>query len=197
MQFRAGILGGLFLLALAASVAYSYLLKNPLLWANHALAGPLRLPYYALLYQKGEVIHLRPDTYLTPPDSIADYLVLSATRFVYFFSFVVPQGFSMVHHLIVAMFYIPTYALALLGIYGLVKRKAGLDARGEKIMIITLAVILTFAFFHAHTEVDSDWRYRLPIAPYLILTQAVGVATLCNCIPKIGLFTKKARRPDC
>jgi len=177
LQLHPGVLGTFALLAVAATLAYASVMQNIRLWPWPALSDLLRLPYYSGLYSQGEVVSARLYTYLPPPATLLDYVAISATRFFYFFAFFLPYGFSPGHNLIMAIFFVPTYALAVVGLYGFIRRRAGLDGRGEAVVAISVAFIVTFAFFHAHTEVDFDWRYRLPIIPHLILLAAVGVAT--------------------
>jgi hypothetical protein len=85
------------------------------------------------------------------------------------------QGYSLKHNLLNMAFFIPAYAFALSAL-GFLKRTgaAGQDKGTQKTAVLCLALIVSFALFHAVTNIDFDWRYRLPIIFPLILLAAIG-----------------------
>lgn len=178
LKFHPALWGVLIISLIFGSVADAVLMQNSSLWPSSA--ETLRLPYYAKLYNQGCIVNARFDTYVAAPQTLFDYLAISARRLFYFFAFYLPVGFSRGHNLLLAVFFIPTYVLITFEFYGLVKRRVGLKGDGEVVAVLAIGFITFFAYFHAHTEVDFDWRYRLPIMPHLILLAALGVATLSN-----------------
>lgn len=171
-------LAGLVLLAMAAALGYVALLRDDAL-----LSGPLAsiapLHHYAELYRDGSIVYSRPETYVSPPDSLMGYLLVSVLRFSYFFAFLA-AGFSTSHTLLMVAFYLPAYIFAVVGLYALARRRATVDRGSEWVLALAAAFVGCFAFFHAHTEVDFDWRYRVPVLPHLVLLAAVGVSAVAR-----------------
>ena len=165
---------GAAVLLVVGSVGYAYLLRRD---ATAAGATPSLLGYYARLYAEGVIITNRPLMYVRPPDSLAGYVAISGTRLAHFFNFL-PGEFSAAHRIANAAFYAPAYALALVGVLAQAHAATALPPVRRTLVLGSVALIAGIALLHAHTEIDYDWRYRLPVLPHLVLLAGVGVATL-------------------
>jgi hypothetical protein len=178
LRLHPALWGGLIFLLISFSVANAWFMQDLTRWPWPAASGPLRLTYYAKLYHEGCIVNDRPYTFVAPPSALLGYLAISARRLLYFFSFWVPVGFSRSHNFVMACFFVPAYGLALVAICGVLRRRA--LERADLVVLLACLMTATFAVFHAHTEVDYDWRYRLPILPPLILLAGMGAAALLN-----------------
>jgi hypothetical protein len=122
----------------------------------------------------GEVMQDRKESYRPPPHTMADHLVIQGDRFVRFFQVTAPTN-SRRHNLINLAFFVPLYSL---GLIGAAAGLAGRDRRRRNVVIALLLWIGVFAFFHALTILDYDWRFRLPLLPQMIFLATCGVDAL-------------------
>ena len=165
-------------LLLMGSLVWSFWMQDLSRWPLASMSEALRLPYYARLYHEGVVVNGRPYTYLSPPQGLLEFFALSLRRLIYFFAFWSSQGYSLGHNLASALFFVPAYFLIAVAKINFWRRQSGLDKKGESVVIAIVIFTGAFAWFHAHTEVDYDWRYRLPAMPHLVLLAALGFASL-------------------
>jgi 4-amino-4-deoxy-L-arabinose transferase-like glycosyltransferase len=87
------------------------------------------------------------------------------------FWYIFVHEFSTVHKLINFAYLAPIYAFCITAIISSIRNKML-----QKISFI-LAIALSFSVFHAFTEVDFDWRYRIPVLPGLIVLSSFGIYT--------------------
>ncbi len=132
------------------------------------------LTEYAEREKTGEVVWGRTETFHEPPETTVDHVVIQLDRFIRFFQFTA-DGYSSRHNLINVFYYVPLYALTLLG---LVDGLWGTNDLRRRIVAVTAAWIAATAWLHALTVLDFDWRYRLPVLPYLIVLAACGVEAI-------------------
>ena len=124
----------------------------------------------------GEVVMDRRETFRPPPRTAADHVVIVIDRVVRFFQFT-SSAYSRSHNLFNLAWFIPLYALGLIGIIDGLRR----DDRRRRSLIIALVVwIGVFAFFHAMTQLDFDWRFRTPLIPHFILLAACGADVIAG-----------------
>ena len=172
------VLGVCAVLTTVIFVVHGALAQNPERWPLAFLKSTLR--YNHAHYALGEIVYDRRETWHAPPVSLLDYAAVSADRFAHYFCFA-SRSFSRSHNALAALFFVPIYALAALGVRELLRRSTRipslLDPCG-KVVLSSLLVVWSFAVFHALIQVDFDWRYRLPIVPHLDLLAAVGLAHL-------------------
>jgi len=124
---------------------------------------------YSHDFSRGEVVHHRPETYHQPPGRLAEYVAISADRFIRFFQFYV-GAFSKSHNLINVLFFVPVYFLSAIGMSAVLARNRDVAAAAS----VAIVGVLMFATFHSVTQLDFDWRYRIPALPYLFFLAALG-----------------------
>lgn len=151
---------------------HAYLYQDPRRWPSDWMRP--KLQEYAAREQGGEVVWGRHETFHQPPSTMSDYLSIEADRFVRFFQ-ITSSGFSRTHNLMAIAYYGPLFLLTLIGIAdGL--RSA--DGRRSAVVQVALLWIVTEAALCAVTNLDFDWRYRLPLMPQIILLGACGADAL-------------------
>lgn len=168
----AAALGTCVVAVVAVTLLNATIVKDPERWSGSSLADAFRVQ--SREYHRGEVVSARKETYHAPPVALVDYVLITADRFLHFFA-LTAAGFSRGHTGMNLAWFVPVYAAALLGaVAGL----RNLGDRRARVVALSVAVILAFAAFHALTQVDYDWRYRLPVLPHLLFLAGVGTATL-------------------
>ena len=131
-------------------------------------------------YKEGVVVFSRPNTYHRPPSVILDYVAITADKFFHYFYFL-NNSFSLTHKVINIFLFVPLYFLSILGILGLLNRKMRIELEGNEPLIgICVLTIVSYALFHSLTGLDFDWRFRLPIMPYLLVLSSLGILLLKN-----------------
>lgn len=148
-----------------------------------------KLEEYAAREDQGEVVWDRRETFQAPPETLLDHVAIQADRFVRFFQFTT-SGFSRMHNLVNAAYYVPLYLLALLGAW---RGLRGAGDRRRRVVQVTLLWIVIVAWFHAITILDFDWRYRLPVMPQLILLAALGVEAIAARVAVQPWFARYTR----
>ena len=166
-------LAGLVLLAIVPAVGFLVVLRNEALWAGLGSMMPLR--HFAEMYREGTVVYSRPETAVSAPHSLTGYIFVAVVKFWYFFAFSA-AGFSRSHAILKSVFFVPAYAFAVAALYALARGGAGVDPGRRWVPAVAAAFIVCFAVFHALTEVDFDWRYRVPVIPHLVLLAAIGLS---------------------
>ena len=79
------------------------------------------------------------------------------------FWIVFSRNFHLLHIIISSLTLIPLYILGVSGMY------CSLQDRRSRALYFMVSIILSYWVFHVFTEVDYDWRYRLPVLPFLLL----------------------------
>lgn len=154
--------------ALAAIFVRTAIVYQPALWPTRFVKP--KIEEFSGREKKGEVVYDLKESYRPPPRTLIDHVEIEADRFVRFFQFTT-SGYSRAHKLLNSIYFVPLYALALIGLV------AGLRAEPpRRAFVIALAMwIGIFALFQALTVLDYDWRFRLPVLPQCILLAAFGV----------------------
>jgi hypothetical protein len=124
------------------------------------------------LYQNGIIIHDRPYTYHPSPVTLLDYVRITMDKFIHYFYFS-DKLFSFKHKLINHLFFVPLYSLFVVGIIGVAKERN--NAVEKTLLALCIIVIIAYSVFHAMTIIDFDWRYRLPILPYMLVVSGLGI----------------------
>lgn len=161
----------------AVFLAFAWFAQDPGRWPFDAFSAAF--DNVASEYARGEVVSARPETYHLPPAGLADYLLISADRFLHFFA-IGAADFSAGHWLVELAFFLPCYALAAWLAVALWRGRTAFEAAERKVFLAAFGALLSYALFHALVQVDFDWRYRTPILPHLILLAAGGLADLAR-----------------
>ena len=88
---------------------FAWLMQDPSRWPFETLSSVFK--YVSADYALGEVVSARLDTYHAPPQSVLDFALISADRFVHFFA-PINGVFSLGHKVAELIFYIPCYLFA-------------------------------------------------------------------------------------
>ena len=155
--------------ALAAIFVRTAIVYHPAIWPVGFLRP--KIEEFAGREKKGEVVYDLKESYRQPPRTPIDHVVIEGDRFVRFFQFTTP-GYSRAHQLINVIYFVPLYALVLVGL--LAGLRAG-DPRRRAFVIALAMWIGLFALYQSLTVLDYDWRFRLPILPQCILLATCGV----------------------
>lgn len=134
--------------------------------------------YFASLFEKGIIVHDRHslimDVRWTPGLSIENVFTFSklfAARLAAFWLPIVPE-FSFGHKIISLLTFIPLLSLSFFGILQALRNIT--DPLKQRFLFFMFSTILFFWIFQALTEVDYDWRYRLPVLPFLVIFASYG-----------------------
>jgi len=124
----------------------------------------------------GEVVMDRTRTYRPPAVTAADHAVIAVDRTVRFLQFESPV-YSRMHNLVNVAWFVPVYALTLIGIVDALRRG---DRRRRSLIVALIVWIATFAYGYGLSVLDFDWRFRTPLIPHFILLAACGVDALAS-----------------
>jgi hypothetical protein len=161
--------------ALAGLAAFAAFMREPRRWPLRAGSGLMR--FTAAHWKLGEVIWDRTPTFRPPPHTLRDFLALAAVRLAAFFTPFSPDYERPLRALQIG-FSLCAYPLALVGVAAALRRSAWLDAGRRCVVLLSAALVIVVATFHAMAEIDYDWRYRVPVLPHVMLLAAVGLAAL-------------------
>jgi 4-amino-4-deoxy-L-arabinose transferase-like glycosyltransferase len=158
----------IFLVVVAALVVRTAAVYDPANWPFRFIKP--KIVEFSNREKTGEVIYDRRESFRPPPRTPADHLVIVGDRFVRFFQ-ITTSSFSRVHNAINLAYFLPLYALGVAGIFFAFR-----NGQGQKELVIAILMwIGIFAFLHALTSLDFDWRCRAPLMPHFILLAACGL----------------------
>jgi 4-amino-4-deoxy-L-arabinose transferase-like glycosyltransferase len=128
------------------------------------------LEEYSGREKTGEVVWDRLETHHAPPTTTMDHLLIELDRFARFFQFT-SSNYSRIHNVVNVVYFVPLYLLVL---YGIASGLRGEDEKRRKVIILAALCVIAVAWLHALTILDYDWRYRLPMLPFLVLLAGCG-----------------------
>jgi glycopeptide antibiotics resistance protein len=170
-RFDAMIVGG-FVLGLASAVVITAAAGHYIFLIS--LQSDIRpeLNFVRNYFIEGLVIHDRPETFLAPPTTSWQFMVLTLFRLASFFQIIV-ANFSWSHNILNALLFVPMYFCAL---FAMVYTRAIWRSRGEFCALSVASffmTVLVFAVYQSLILIDYDWRYRLPVILPLVALSAV------------------------
>jgi len=115
------------------------------------------------MVNNGMVIHDRPETWISAPNSFFDLSYLYFIRFIFFFN-PYAETFSSIHIILNVL----QSLLIFFSICIFLVSKKKIESMNNSVILI-LITSLYVAFFHSFTLIDYDWRYRFPIIIPLIM----------------------------
>jgi hypothetical protein len=163
---------------------HSYLMLNPDKWP-FTIFGDY-ISYIASDYRKGIVLYGRLETFHFPPSTIWDYTNITLHKFFAFFYFDI-KTYSSMHRLVNYIFFLPIYGLSVFAVAQLFNKANCLSPLIWITILECTSFILLFALFHSSSQIDYDFRYRIPCLLPLILLATIGFNEL------IDKFYKKNR----
>jgi hypothetical protein len=166
--------------ALVLIILHSVIIKDVVFWPFEFGKNYLQ-DTVVVAYREGEVVNNRLNTYHQSPVALMDYIFITLDKFVHYFYFS-DNMFKLYHKIINYIFFPPLYALFILGIM-VISKKEGLP-NTRSLIALAIIVIIGFSLFHALTGVDHDWRFRLPIFPYLIFVAGIGLDFLLRSLSR-------------
>ena len=135
-------------------------------------------------YAEGRVIDDRPELNLSRPTIYTDYIIISLTRICYFFVFLI-DAFSTRHVAYNLATFPPIYALGLFYLIAeFFRPKASKEERIWLVGVSCTALVIAIVVFNSLLLIDYDWRYRLPMMPFLAILAGLGFRTLTNSFKK-------------
>lgn len=150
---------------LAAVAALAFLAQRPV--------DARRTGFLLDLYRHGVVIVGRPETWTRGGSGFVPFLDTLLHRLGAFFS-ITAQGFSRRHTIAAALYYVPLYAAAAVGVVALFARRTT-ERAAEIVAGISFVALCTIWVAQSLVIIDYDWRYRLPALPLLLLLAAFGL----------------------
>jgi hypothetical protein len=158
-----GVLG---VAAAVGIVVHAALMQDPTRWLGAGQLGWIR--QLSSESKKGIVVFDRPETYVLPPRTLFDFVVLTLTKWAYYFA---PwlAGYSRVHKLASGGFFLVCYGLSLVAL---------LLSPRWRLTLLLLIYLGAFSLFHSVQQIDYDNRYRLPVLPALSILAALGLEQL-------------------
>ena len=143
--------------------------------------------YYKDLLRQGVVVRDRPeytlalgwDSHFTVKNVLLTASLLEH-RAVAFWRFYIPAH-SFNHRILNLLTFVPLYGLALVG-----GMRSFFGRPFDQRKAFLVVIILAYWVFQTLTEVDYDWRYRVPILPWVLLFAAAGTVVVFERIKPNG-----------
>lgn len=135
--------------------------------------------YYQSLYHRGIIVRDRPE--LTIPTrwdttltwhNVGEFLKITKRRMIVFW-YITAKGFSPAHSILNDLLLLPLYVGAGVSLIQVLRRKIY-----QPIFWFLITIIISYWLFQSVTEVDYDWRYRVPVLPFLILIASYGFSSI-------------------
>lgn len=137
------------------------------------------IKYFQSLFVDGIVIRDRPEYALNVQwdsgftfHNVVTFIWVFVNRLIGFW-YIWTAAFSMPHILYNILTMVPMYIFGVLGMVMSYRNRAH-----QKIITFMIMVIGTYWVFQGITEIDYDWRYRLPVLPFVILFAAYGASII-------------------
>jgi 4-amino-4-deoxy-L-arabinose transferase-like glycosyltransferase len=144
-------------------------------------------------YAEGVVIDGRPAYNIATDSTILGMIKIFLHRSLAFW-FVYPIEFSLGHKILNILFLVPLY---IFGLFGVVKFWKKEDESKRYYISFFVLFIVIYASATSLTNVDYDWRLRLPVWPFVIVLASAGFSTLIARFPfwrkLLSSSEKKAR----
>lgn len=147
--------------------------------------------YFARLYKDGIIVTGMPEynyNFIKVSPNVIVFtfhtVIITIYKALMYWAFIIGRH-SLIHKVINILIFIPLYLFALSGTIESFKNESK-----SKVKFLLLIVVF-YNVFHALTEVDFDWRYRVPILPVLIILASYGIMLTLNRINKLKIVLKR------
>ena len=150
-------------------VIYAYVLSTPGAWPFGAL--PQVLTMVAHEAREGMFVHnASPPMSVEPATTMVGLIRITLQKLIFFITPWLPH-YSASHTLINLLFFAPGYALAI----GAISSVRKLSPPQQRAVVVLAIYGLMLTVFHSMLLIDSDHRYRLPLAPAVVMLAALGL----------------------
>ena len=138
--------------------------------------------YFSSLFEKGILVRDRPTLTVAVEwlpgfnlPNILLFLKLFISKIFLFWSPIAPE-FSFGHKVVSILTFTP---LITLGFFGMLQGLANAhDPNKYRFIVFLSSIIIFFWIFQSFTEIDYDWRYRLPVLPFMVIFASYGFYTI-------------------
>lgn len=166
-------------------IFYSLLIVSPfLLFFNSVWSRMLEEFYYWYNHtlSSGIVLFDRHDYDISPlnligqvslTDKIFYLLKIYSHRSFYYWSIYV-KGYSKMHIVANLAYFVPLYSLVLISIKELIFKRKIINKNTLAFSIFLFQVVIFYCLFSVVTQIDFDFRYRIPIFPFLTLLSGIA-----------------------
>jgi hypothetical protein len=169
LRYRKIILSVVVLICMGI-VLHAILMNDPSVFSEGFVRQSIE--YFRESQSLGWIVWARPETYITPPSTVQDYIQVTLTRGAYFFWFLA-QDFSFSHKVLNTIFFVPLYCFTAIGIFSFLFDKS-VSKMVKMVSFLSVLLIILYAAFVAVTYLDYDWRYRTPTLPALLILASMG-----------------------
>jgi hypothetical protein len=164
-RFATKVIVAAAVLATLGIVVYAYLLNSPGAWM------PQMLAMVAQEAREGVFVHnANPPMYVQPALTVAGLVRITLQKLLFFITPWLPH-YSASHTLVNLLFFVPAYTLAAAAVANIRNLAPAQQRAVAALTIYALCLVV----FHSMLLIDSDHRYRLPLAPALIMLAALGL----------------------
>jgi hypothetical protein len=153
--------------ALLLAFTHTYFMMHPERWPFRALR--VGIEWNARQYLAGVVVQDRPAIAHATPVGALDFCLITIDRIAHFYAIFV-SGFSALHVAAALIVYVPLFALAAMATVSALRQ----SSQRAFVIRMSAVVIVVAGLWHALTNLDFDWRYRLPLLPHFIFLASVG-----------------------
>ena len=162
----------LFLLFISLFIISPVILSILYIFVDGTMTDPNMRKWILDFADLGMIIHDRPETWITPPESFYDYSYLYFIRMLNFFTPYV-ASFSTLHIALNSLEAV--IILSSLIIWGFLA--VNIQTFNNTILLI-LMITISLAVFHSFTVIDYDFRYRFPIIMPLMMIFPIVIEAL-------------------
>lgn len=151
------------------------------LFLEHHYIDNEKVKYLANMIKEGMIIHDRPNTWISPPDSFLEIVYLYFLRLINFFN-PYASNFSITH---IVINFIQAFAV----LFSILSWIFFGKNKNEQNLFFLFVIILSIsvAAFHSFTLIDYDWRYRFPLILPLLMLFSISLKIILD---KINIHKK-------
>lgn len=157
----------------AGMTLHAFIMRDVTLWPFQ-LGKAYLADYISPEYHGGVVVAYLPYTYHQPPETVWDYLLISFDKFISFYA-IFAWKYRLSHKVFNLLTMGPIWIGAMIAAMGVFTFKG--DKWEPWVTYSYCAIIFCFslATYISLTQLDIDWRYQLPLLPFMVFLAGIGV----------------------
>ncbi len=159
-------------------ISAPFVLGFTYLFLEYNFGDKPKVEFLVNMVKQGMIIHDRPDTWVSSPNSFFDLVFLYILRIVNFFN-PYASTFSLLHILLNLIQTILILISVIIWLFFI----SSVEIK-DKILFFIFLLSLSVASFHSFILIDYDWRYRFPIILPLIMIIPISLEMI---LKKINL----------